>query len=170
MDLTEAEEIKKRWQEYTEKLYKKKSLNELDNYEGVVTHLEPDILQSEVKWTLWSITMNKVSGDDGIPPELFWILKDGAVKVLHLACQQIWKTHHWSPDRKRSIFIPIPKKGNTKECSKYHAIAFISHASKEMLSSKIGFNSTLTEKFQMYKLGLEKAEGPETKLPTTSGS
>ena len=166
MDLTEAENIKKRWQEYTEKLYKK-SLNELDNHKGVVTHLEPDILQSEVKWTLWSITMNKASGDDGIPPELFQILKYDAVKVLHSTCQQIWKTQHWSPDRKRSIFIPIPKKGNTKECSNYHAIAFISHASKEMLSFKIGFNSTLTEKFQMYKLGLEKAEEPETKLPTT---
>ena len=89
MDLTEAEKIKKRWQEYTEKLYKKKSLNELDNHKGLVTHLEPDILQSKVKWTLWSITTNKASGDDGIPPELFQILKDDAIKVLHSTCQQI---------------------------------------------------------------------------------
>ena len=114
-DLTEAEESKKRWQKYTE-LYRK-GLNGLDNHNGVVTHLEPDILEYEVKWALESITMNKASGGDGIPVELFQILKDDAVKVLHSVCQQIWKTQQWPQDWKRSVFIPIPKKGNAKECS-----------------------------------------------------
>ena len=113
-DLTEAEEIKKRWQEYTE-LYKK-DLHDLDNHDGVITHLEPDILECEVKWALGSITKNKVSG---IPVELFQILKHDAVKVLHSICQQIWKTQQWPQDWKRSVFIPIPKKGNAKECSNY---------------------------------------------------
>ena len=132
MDLTEAEDIKKRLQEYTEELYKK-GLNDLDNYDGVVTSLEPDILECEVKWALESITMNKASGGDGIPAELFQILKDDAVKVLHSICQQIWKTQQWPQDWKRTAFIPIPKKGNAKECSNYHIIIFISHASKVML-------------------------------------
>ena len=131
-DLTEAEEIKKKWQEYTEELYKK-GLNDLDNHDGVVTSLEPDILECEVKWALESITMNKASGGDGIPAELFQILKDDAVKVLHSICQQIWKTQQWPQDWKRTAFIPIPKKGNAKECSNYHIIIFISHASKVML-------------------------------------
>ena len=113
MDLTEAEDIKKRWQEYTEELYKK-DLQDLDSHDGVITHLEPDILESEVKWALERITMNKASGGDGISVELFLILKDDAVKVLHLICQQIWTTQHWSQDWKRLIFIPIPKKGNAK--------------------------------------------------------
>ena len=117
-DLTEAEEIKKRWQEYTEELYKK-GLNDLDNQNGVVTHLEPDILECEVKWAIGSITMNKASGGDGIPVELFQILKDDAVEVLHSICQQVWKTQQWSQDWKRSVFIPIPKKDNAKECSNY---------------------------------------------------
>ena len=130
----------------------------------MLKHLEPDILECEVKWALGSITMNKASGGDGNPAELFQILKDDAVKVLHSIYQQIRKTQQRPQNWKRSIFIPIPKKGNTKECSNYHAIAFISHASKEMLSFKIGFNSTLTEKFQMYKLGLEKAEEPHVHL------
>ena len=117
-DLTETEEIKKRWQGYTEELKKKKSLNDLDNHYDVVTHLEPDILECEVKWALESITMNKASGGDGIPVELFEILKDDAVKVLHSIYQQIWKTQQWPQDWKRSVFIPIPKKGNVKECSK----------------------------------------------------
>ena len=121
-DLTEAEDIKKRWQEYTEELYKK-DLHDPDNQDGVITHLEPDILQCEVKWTLESITMNKASGGDGIPVELFQILKDDAVKVLHSICQQMWKTQQWSEDWKRSVFIPIPKKGNAKECSNYDTIA-----------------------------------------------
>ena len=120
MDLREAEEIKKRWQEYTEELYKK-DLHDPDNHDGVITHiqLEPDILECEVKWALGSITTNKASGGDGIPVEVFQILKDDAVKMLHSICQQIRKTRQWPQDWKRSVFIPIPKKGNAKECSNY---------------------------------------------------
>jgi len=132
MALTEAEDIKKRWQEYTEELYKK-DLHDPDNHDGVITDLEPDILECEVKWALESITTNKASGGDGIPVEIFQILKDEAVKVLHSVCQQIWKTPQWPQDWKRSVFIPIPKKGNDKECSNYCTIALISHASKVML-------------------------------------
>jgi len=132
MDLTEAEDIKKRWQEYTEDLYKK-DLHDPDNQDGVITHLEPDILECEVKWALGSIIMNKVSGGDGIPVELFQILKDDTVKVLHSICQLIWKTQQWPQDWKRSVFFPIPKKGNAKECSNYCTIALISHTSKVML-------------------------------------
>ena len=113
MDLTEAKYIKKKWQEYTEELYKKDLHNE-DNHNGVINHLEPGILKCEVKWTLGCITMNKASGSDGIPVELLQILKDDAVKVLHSICQQIWKTQQWPQDRKRSIFIPIPKKAMPK--------------------------------------------------------
>ena len=116
MDLTEAEDIKKRWQEYTEELYKKDQ--DQDNHDDVITNLEPDILESEVKWALESITTNKASGGDGIPVELF--------QVLHSICQQIWKTQQWPQDWKRSVFIPIPKKGNAKECSNYCTIALIS--------------------------------------------
>ena len=115
MDLTEAEDIKKRWQEHTEELYKK-DLHNQNNHDGVITHLEPDILECEVRWALESITTNKTSGGDGIPVELFQILKDDAVKVLHSICQQIWKTQQWPQDWKRSVFILIPKKGNAKEC------------------------------------------------------
>ena len=132
MNLTEAEDIKKRWQEYTEELYKKYP-NDQDNHNGVITHLEPDILECEVEWALESITMNKASGGDGIPVELFQILKDDAVQVLHSIGQQIWKTQQWPQDWKRSVFIPIPKKDNARECSNYHTIALISHASKVML-------------------------------------
>ena len=131
MDLTEAEDIKKRWQEYTE-LYKK-DLHDPDNHNAVITDLEPDILECEVKWALESITTNTASGGDGIPVELFQILKDDAVKVLHSLCQQIRKTQQWPQDWKRSVFITIPKKGNAKECSNCHTIAFISHAIKVML-------------------------------------
>ena len=131
MDLTETEGIKKRWQEYIE-LYKK-DLHDPDNHDAVITHLEPDIPECEVKWALGSITMNKASGGDGIPVELFQILKDGAVKVLHSICQQVLKTQQWPQDWKRSVFIPIPKKGNAKEGSNYQTIALISHASKVML-------------------------------------
>ena len=131
MDLTEAEDIKKRWQEYTEELYKK-DLHDPDNHDGVITHLEPDILECEVKWTLGSVTMNKASEGDGIPVELFQILKDDAAKVLRSICQQIWKTQLWPQDWKRSVFIPIPKKGKAKECSNYCTIALISLASKVM--------------------------------------
>ena len=129
-DLSEAEDIKKRWQEYTEELYKK---SDQDNHDGVITHLEPDILECEVKWAFESIITNKVSGGDGVPVELFQILKNDAVKVLRSICQQIWKTQQWLQDWKWSVFIPIPKKGNAKECSNYHTIALISHASKVML-------------------------------------
>ena len=132
MDLTEAEDIKKRWQEYTEELYKK-DLHDPDNHNGVITDLEPDILECEVKWALGSITKRKASGSDKIPVELFQILKDDAVKVLHSICQQIWKTQQWPQDWKRLVLIPIPKKGNAKECSNYRTIALISHASKVML-------------------------------------
>ena len=113
MDLTEAEDIKKRWQEYTEELYKK-DLHDPDNHNAVITHLEPDILECEVKWALGSSTTNKASGGDGIPVELFKILKGDAVKMLHAICQQIWKTQQWPQDWKRSVFIPIPKKGMPK--------------------------------------------------------
>ena len=116
MDLTEAEDIKKRCQEYTEELYKK-GLHDLDNHDGVIIHLEPDILECEVRWALESITMNKASGGDGIPVELFPILKDDAVKVLHSVCQQVWKTQQWPQNWKRSVFIQITKEGNPKECS-----------------------------------------------------
>ena len=125
---TFPEVSKKRWQEYTEEL-SKKDLHDQDNHDGMITHLEPDILECEVKWALESITTNKASGGDGIPVELFQMLKDDAVKVLHPICQQIWKTQQWPQDWKRSVFIPIPKKGNVNECSNYCTIALISHAS-----------------------------------------
>ena len=112
--------------EYTEELYKK-NLQDPDNHDGVITYLEPDILECEVKWVLGSNTKNKASGGDGIPVELLQILKDDAMKVLHSICQKIWKTQQWPQDWKRSVFIPIPKKGNAKECSTYHTIALISH-------------------------------------------
>ena len=142
MDLTEAEDIKKRWQENSGELYKN-DLHNPDNYHGVITHLEPDILECEVKWALGSITMNKASGGDGIPVEIFQILKDNAVKVLHSICQQIWKTQQWPQDWKRSVFIPIPKKGNARECSNYHTIALISHTSKltlKILQARLQLN------------------------------
>ena len=131
IDLTEAENIK-RWQEYTEELHKK-DLHDPDNHDGVITYLEPEILEFEIKWALGSITMNKASGGDGIPVELFQILKDDAVKVLHSICQQIWKTQQWSQGWESSAFIPIPKKGNAKEYSKYHTIALILHTHKVIL-------------------------------------
>ena len=132
MDLTEAEDTKKRWQEYTEKL-NKKDLHDPDNHDCVISHLEPDILEWGVKWILGSITTNKAGGGDKIPVELFQILKDDAMKVPHSIYQQIWKTQQWPQDWKRSVFIPTPKKGNCKECSNYHSIALISHTSKVML-------------------------------------
>ena len=110
-----------------------KDLNDPDSHNGVITHLEPDILECEVKWALGSITMNKASGGDRIPAELFQILKDDAVKVMHSVCQQIWETEQWPQDWKRSVFIPIPKKGNAKESPNYCTTALISHASKVML-------------------------------------
>ena len=125
MDLIEAEDIKKGWQEYTEELYKKDP-HDPNNHDGVITHLEPDILECEVKLGLGSITMNEASGGDRIPTELFQILKGDAVKVLHSICQQIWKTQQWPQEWKRSVFIPIPNKGNAKECSNYCTIALTS--------------------------------------------
>ena len=131
-ELTEAEDIKKMWLQYTEELYKK-DLHDPDNHDDVITHQEPDILECEVKWALGSITTKKASGGDEIPVELFQTLKDDAVKVLHSICHHIWKTQQWPQDWKRSVFIPIPKKGNAKECSNYHTTALISHARKVML-------------------------------------
>ena len=132
MDLTEAGDIKKSWQEYTEDLYKN-NLHDPDNHDGVITHLEPDILECEVKWALESITKKKVSGGNGIPVELFQILKEGAVKMLHAICEQIWKTPQWPQDWNRSVFSAIPEKGNSKECSNYCTIALTSYTSKVVL-------------------------------------
>ena len=126
LELRQAEDIKKRWQEYTEELYKN-DLHDPDNHDGVITNLEPDILYCEVKWALGIITMNKASGGNGIPVELFQILKDDAVKVLHSICQQIGKTQQWPQDWKRSVFTPIPKKGNAKECSLPHNCTHLTH-------------------------------------------
>src|SRR5574337_531213 len=169
MDLTEAEDIK-RWQEYTGELYKK-DLHDQDNHNDVITDLEPDIPECEVKWALGSITMNKASGGDGIPVELFQILKDDAVKVLHSICQQIWKTQQWPQDWKRSVFIPIPKKGNAKECSTTTQLHSSHTLAKECSKfSKPGFSNLCTVNFQMFKLVLEKAEEPQIKLPISSGS
>ena len=170
MYLTKAEDTKKRWQEYTEELYKKE-LHNPDNHDGVIIQLEPNILQCEVRWALESITTNKANGGDGIPVELFQILKDDAVKMLQSICQQIQKTQQWPQDWKRSVFIPIPKKRNAKECSNYHTIALISHASKVMFK-------ILQARLQQYvncelpdiQVVLEKAEEPEIKLPTSAGS
>ena len=167
-DLTEAEDINKRWQECTEELYKK-DLHDPDNDNGVITHLEPDILECEVKWTLESITTNKASGGDGIPVELFQILKDDAVKVLHSICQQIWKTQQWPQDWKRSVFIPILKKGNAKECSNYRTIALISHASKVMLKIlQVRLQQYVNRELPDVQAGFRKGRG--NKLPTSAGS
>ena len=114
-------------------IQKKKDLHDLDDHDDVITHLQPDILECKVKWALGSITMNKASGGDGTPVELFQILKDDAVKVLHSTCQQIWKTQQWPQDWKTSVFIPIPKKGNAKEYSNYCTVVLISHAGKVLL-------------------------------------
>ena len=132
MDLTEAQDIKKRWQKYTEEFYKK-DLHDPDNHDGVITDLEPEILECEVKWALGSITTNKASGGDEIPVELYQILNDDAVKGLHSISQLSWKTQQWPQDWKRSVFIPIPRKGSANECSNYRTTALISHASKVML-------------------------------------
>ena len=148
-----------------------KDLHDPDNHDGVITHLEPDILAFEVKWTLGSITMNKVSEGDGIPVELFQILKDDAVKVLHSMGQQIWKTQQWPQDWKRSIFIPIPKKGNAKECTNYCTIALISHANKVMLK-------ILQARLQQYvncelpdiQAGFRKGRGTRDQIVNIRGS
>ena len=132
MDLTE-EEILRRGDKNTKRISTKKDLYDPDNHDGVITHLEPHVLKCKVKWALGSITTNKASGSDGILAELFQVLKDDAVKVLHSICQPIWKTQQWPQDWKRSVFIPIPKEGNGKECSNYCTIALITHTSKVML-------------------------------------
>ena len=164
MNPAEAEDIKKRWQEYTEELYKKK-LHHPDNHRGVITHLELAVLECKVQWVLVSITMNKVSGSNGIPVELLQILKDDTVKVLQTTCQQILKTQQWLQDWKRSVFIPIPKKGNANDCSNYSTIALISHASKVMLKIlQVRFQRHVNVNFQLFKLDLEKSEEPEIKL------
>ena len=142
MDLTEAEDIKKRWQEYTEELYKK-GLHDPDNHDDVITNLEPDVLECEVKWALGSITTNKATGGDGIPVELFQILKDDAVKVLHSICQHIWKTQQWLQDWKRSVFIPIPKKGipkNAQSATQLHSSYMLVKSCSKF--SKPGFSNT----------------------------
>ena len=148
-----------------------KDLHDPDNHYGVITHLEPDILECEVKWALESITTNKASGGDRIPVELFQILKDDAVKVPHSICQQIWKTQQWPQDWKRSVFIPLPKIGNAKECSNYHTIALISHSNKVMLQI---LQARLQQYVNRELLDIQavfiKAEEPETKLPTSAES
>ena len=144
---------------YTEELYKK-DLHDPDNHDGMITHQEPDILKCKVKWALGSITMNKANGGDGIPVELFQILKDDAVIVLHSICQQIWKTQQWPQDWKRSVFIPIPKKGNAKECSNYHTIALISHVSKVMLKIlQARLQQYVNHEFSDVQAGFRKGRG-----------
>ena len=157
MDLTEAEDIKNRWQGYREKLYKK-DLHDPDSHDGVITHLEPDILECEAKWALGSTTMNKASGGDGIPVELFQILNDDAVKVLHSTCEQIWKAQQWPQDGKRSVFISISKKGTVNERSKYYTITLIAHGSKVMLK-------ILQAKLQQYM----NCELPDVQADFTKG-
>ena len=169
-DLTEAEDIKKRWQEYTEELYKK-DVHDPDNHDGVITYLEPDNLECEVKWTLGNITMNKAGGSAGIPVELFQILKDDGVKVLHSICQQIWKTQQWPQDWKRSDFIPIPKKGNAKECSNYLTIALISHASQVMLKFlQARLQQYVNRELPDVQGGFRKGRGTRDQTANTTGS
>ena len=159
MDLTEAEDIKKRWQEHTEELYKK-DLPDPDNHDGVIPHLEPDILECEVKWALGSITKSKANGGDGIPVELFQVLKDDALKVLHSIHQQIWKTQQWPQDWKRSVFITIPKKIDAKECSNYCIIALISHASKVMLKIlQVRLQQYMNHELPDVQAGFRKSRG-----------
>ena len=167
MDLTEAEDIKS-WQEYTE-VYKKE-LHDPDNHDRVITHLEPDILECAVKWALESITMKKASRGDGIPAEVFQILKGDAVKVLHSICQQIWKTAVATGLEKVS-FHSNPKERQCQRMLNYHTIALISHASKVMLKIlQARLQQYVNREFLMFKLVLEKAEEPEIKLPTSAGS
>ena len=160
MVLTEAEDNKKRWQKYTKELYKK-DLHDPDNHDGMNTHLEPDIMECKVKWALGNITTNKASRGNGIPIELFQILKDDAVKVLHSICQQIWKTQQWPQDWKRSVFVPISKKGNVEECPNYCTTVFISHASNKKCSkfSKPGFNRYMNQELPDVQAGFKKDRG-----------
>ena len=163
MDLTEAEDIK-RWQEYTEGLYKK-DLHDPDNHSGVIAHLEPDILECEVKWALRSITTNKASVCDGIPVELFQVLKDDAVRVLHAICQKIWKTQQWPQDWKSSVFTPVPKKGNPKQCSNYCTVALFSHASKVMLKIlQARLQQYVNREFPDVQAGFRKGRGTRDQI------
>ena len=149
----------------TQKNYTKKDLHDPDNQDGVITHLEPDILECEIKWVLGSIPMNKASGSDGIPTELFQILKDDVVKVLHSICQQIWKTQQWPQDWKMSVFIPIPKKSNAKECSNYHITAFTSYAIKVMLKIlPARLQQYVNQELQDVKVGFRKDRGTRDQI------
>ena len=150
----------------------KKDLHNPDNHDGVINHLEPDILECEVKWALENITTNKASRGDGIPIELFQILKDDAVKVLHSICQQIWKTEQWPQDWKSSVFIPIPKKGNAKECSNYRIVALISHASKVMLKIlQARLQQYVNHELPDVQAGFRKGRGTRDQFqPTSAGS
>ena len=169
-DLTEAEDIKKRWQEYAEELYQK-NLYDPDNQDGGITHLEPDILECEVKWDLGRITVNKASGGYEIPVELFQILKDNAVKVLQSICQQIWKTQQWPQDWKRSVFIPVSKNGKCQKSSNYHTIALISHASKVMLKIlQARLQQYVNHELPDVQAGFRKGRGIRGQLPTSVGS
>ena len=164
IDLTEAEDIKKRWQEYTEELYRK-NLHDPNNHDGVITHLKPDILECEVKWALGSITMNRAKGGGGTPAGLFQILKNDAVKVLHSIYQQIWETQQWLQAWKRSVFIPIPKKGNAKQCSNYLTIALISHASKVLLKIlEVRFQKYVNRGLPDVQAGFRKGRGTKDKI------
>ena len=157
-----------RWQEYTEELYKK-DLHDPDNHDGVITHLQPDYLECEVKWALGSITTNTASGGDGIPVELFQILKDDAVKVLHSIYQPIWKTQQWQQDWKKSVFIPIPKKGNAKECSNYRTVALISHVSKVMLKIlQARLQQYVNHKLPDVQAGYRKGRGTRDQIANIS--
>ena len=162
-----SKDIKKRWQEYTEKLYKE-ALHDPDNHDGVITHLKPEILECKVKSALRrssGTSYKKVSGSDGIAVELFQILKDDAVKMLHSICQQIWKTQQWPQDWENSIFIPIPKKGNTKECSNYHKIALISHASKVMLKIlQVSLQQYMNRELPYVQAGFRKSRGTRDQI------
>ena len=170
MDLTEAEDIQKRWQEYTEELYKK-DLHDPDNHNGMITHLEPEILECKIRRALKSITMNKASGGDGIPNELFQILKDEAVKVMHSICQQIWKTQQWPQDWKRSVFISVSKKGNAKECSNYRTTALISHASKVMLKIlQARLQQYVNRELPDVQAGFRKGRETRDQIANTAGS
>ena len=167
MDLAEKEDIKKRWQEYLEELYKK-DLHDPDNHDGVITHLEAGILECVVKWALGGIIMNKPSGGDRIPVELLQIWKDEAVKVLHSICQQIWKSQQWPQDWKRSVFIPIPKRGNDKDCWNYHTTAVLSHASKVMLKIlQASLQQYMNHELPDVQAEFRKGRGTKIKLPTS---
>ena len=149
----------------------RKDLHDPDNHYGVITHLDPDILECEEKWTLERITTNKASGGDGIPAELFQILKDDAVKVLHSVRQQIWKTQQWPQDWKRSVFIPIPKKSNAKKCSNCLTVVLMSHASKVMLKIlQARLQQYVNREIPDVQAGFRKGRGTRDKLPTSAGS